>query len=164
MSPPHSISSIFFNLSNFSRFSKFFHFSHSIPRSTLLTLPIRNNYYSHLQSTAKLQFSKIAIQLQRSIMEQTPSQQCNKHVCSIIPPNLLVEILRHDGLSEPTRAAVSNTLKACFPISFSSRFLIANHLPSSASTLAPRASRSELPLPTKLASPQLVCILSQLLL
>lgn len=48
-------------------------------------------------------------------MEQTPSHRCNKHVCcSIVPPELLIDILRHDGHTEPTRAAVTNTLRSIY--------------------------------------------------
>lgn len=43
-------------------------------------------------------------------MQNTSTHQGNGHVCSVIPPFLLTDILTHDGFSPATKFAVTKTL------------------------------------------------------
>jgi len=42
------------------------------------------------------------------------AQHCTKpHVCFIVPPHILLDILEHNQVSEDTRVAVQNTINHC---------------------------------------------------
>jgi hypothetical protein len=82
-----------------------------IRRSSIILPP---NHFNKYPSINKQKLGTMASQLHCSL-EKAPASRPHR-VCSIVPPHLLADILRHDGHTEPTRAAVHNTLRHLYKL------------------------------------------------